>query len=256
MSGVRERRLPFEGAVNFRDLGGYDVGEGRQTRWRRLYRSDSLAELTDVDLERLAALELHSLIDFRLPHERHIHPNRLPAGSSLRAVEMGFWPDGVAELHRAFQAGELDAAGMERATMRFYRNFPLHHHAEYRALLESIEQARGRPLLFHCVSGKDRTGFGAAVVLMALGAARDVILDDYALSSRYRRNVRHLIPPGTPDTVVEAFTAANPMYLEAALDAILEHYGSVDAYLERGLGFDEARRADLRVLLTELRAQG
>jgi protein-tyrosine phosphatase len=253
MSAGSERRLPFEGAVNFRDLGGYDVGEGRQTRWRRVYRSDSLAELTDADQERLEALGLHSLIDFRLPHERLIHPNRLPPGSSLRAVEMGFWPDGVAEMHRAFQAGELDAAGMERVTMRFYRNFPLHHHVEYRALLESIEQAAGRPVLFHCVSGKDRTGFGAAVVLLALGAAREVILEDYALTSLYRRDIRHLIPAGTPDAVAQAFTAANPIYLEAALDAIIERYGSAEAYFERGLGFDDKRRADLRALLTETR---
>jgi protein-tyrosine phosphatase len=253
MNAGSERRLPFEGAVNFRDLGGYDVGEGRQTRWRCLYRSDSLAELTDADLERLEALELHSLIDFRLPHERRIHPNRLPAGSSLHPVEMGFWPDGVAQMHRAFQAGELDAKGMERVTMRFYRNFPLHHHAEYRALLESIEQAAGRPVLFHCVSGKDRTGFGAAVILLALGAARDVILDDYALSSLYRRDIRHLIPAGTPDAVARAFTAANPIYLEAALDTIVEHHGSAEAYLERGLGFDDKRRANLRALLTEPR---
>jgi protein-tyrosine phosphatase len=255
MNDGRERRLPFVGAVNFRDLGGYAVGEGRQTRWRRLFRSDSLAELTDADLERLEALALHSLIDFRLPHERRIHPNRLPAGHALRALEVGFWPDGVAELHRAFQAGELDAAAMEHATKRFYRNFPLDHHAEYRVLLEAIEQAAGRPVLFHCVSGKDRTGFGAAVVLLALGADRDVILQDYALSNQYRRDVRHLIPAGTPEAVAQAFTAANPRYLEAALDAITERYGSDDAYLERGLGFGDRRRADLRALLTEPREQ-
>ena len=245
------RRLPFEGAVNFRDLGGYAVGGGRVTRWGHLYRSDSLALLTDADLERLAALELHAIIDFRLPHERHLHPNRLPAGATLRAVELGFWPQGVAELHRAFQARELDVAGMVRLTREFYRYFPANHAAEYRTLLETIEAAAGRPLLFHCVSGKDRTGFGAAVVLMALGASRKVILEDYALTNRYRRDIRHLIPPGTPDDVALAFTAADPVYLEAALDAITQRYGSDAAFLERGLGFDGSRCARLQALLTE-----
>ena len=142
----RTRRLPFEGAVNFRDLGGYAVGGGRVTRWGRVYRSDSLASLTDADLERLAALELHALIDFRLPHERHLHPNRLPAGATLRAVELGFWPQGVAELHRAFQARKLDVAGMVRLTREFYRYFPVNHAAEYRTLLETIEAAGPDPL--------------------------------------------------------------------------------------------------------------
>ena len=140
---------------------------------------------------------------------------------------------------------------MERATMSFYRNFPLHHAAEYRFLLEAIENAAGRPILFHCVSGKDRTGFGAAVILMALGASRDVVLEDYALSSAYRRDISHLIPAGTPDTLARAFTAANPIYLDAALTQIAQTYGSVDAYLERQLGFDDKRRAALRDLLTE-----
>ena len=248
---IGERRLAFEGAVNFRDLGGYDVGAGCLTRWQRVYRSDSLGDLTERDVARLAALELHGLIDFRLPHERERHPNRLPAGAAFRSVEMGFWPDGVAEMHRQFQVGALDEAGMERATMAFYRNFPLHHAAEYRCLLETIENAAGRPILFHCVSGKDRTGFGAAVILMALGASRDVVLEDYALSSAYRRDISHLIPAGTPDAVAQAFTAANPIYLDAALTQITQTYGCVDAYLERQLGFDDKRRADLRELLTE-----
>ena len=248
---IGERRLAFEGAVNFRDLGGYDVGAGCLTRWHSVYRSDSLSDLTERDVARLAALDLHGLIDFRLPHERERHPNRLPANAAFRSVEMGFWPDGVAEMHRQFQAGALDEAGMERATMAFYRNFPLHHAAEYRFLLEAIENAAGRPILFHCVSGKDRTGFGAAVILMALGASPAVILEDYALSSAYRRDISHLIPAGTPDTVARAFTAANPIYLDAALTQITQTYGSVDAYLERQLGFDDKRRADLRELLTE-----
>lgn len=253
--GLPQRRLPFNGAANFRDLGGYEVWGDRQTRWRRVYRSDSLADLTEADLLQLADLELHTLVDFRLPHERRSHPDRLPAGSRLTTIEIGFWPDGVAELQRAIQACELDATEVERAAIRFYRNFPLHHNEEYGALLTAIERAKGRPLLFHCVSGRDRTGYAAAVLLLALGATRETILQDYALSDGYRRDIRHLIPPGTPDVVVEAFVAAKTIYLEAALDAIIERYGSEDAYLERGLDFGDKRRSNLRDLLTESRAQ-
>lgn len=251
MKEVGEHRLPFEGVVNFRDLGGYDVGQGRRTRWRRLYRSDSLADLTEGDLASLAALELHGLIDFRVPHERQSHPNRLPAGTAFRTVEIGFWPEGVAEMQRALRAGTIDAAGIERETISYYRHFPVHHKAEYRLMMEAIEEAAGRPMLFHCVSGKDRTGFGAAVILMALGASQAVILEDYVLSNSYRRDISHLIPPDTPAVVAQAFTAANPLYLEAALAMIKDTYGSADAYLEQGLGFDDKRRARLRDLLTE-----
>ena len=247
-----ERRLPFDGAVNFRDLGGYDVGQGRRTRWRCLYRSDSLADLTEEDLARLATLNLHGLIDFRMPQERQSHPNRLPTDHSMRMVEIGFWPEGVVEMLSALRALTIDATGVERAVMSHYRRYPFHHKAEYRQMLEVIEEAAGRPMLFHCVSGKDRTGFGAAVILMALGATPSVILQDYLLTNSYRRDIGHLMPPGTPVSVAQAFTAASALYLEAAFSTIKQTYGSVDAYLEQGLGFDDKRRANLRNLLTEV----
>jgi protein-tyrosine phosphatase len=252
MQETAEHFVPFKGAVNFRDLGGYDVGAGRQTRLRCLYRSDSLSDLTEGDLRRLASLQLHALIDFRLPHERQSHPNRLPPEADIRTVEIGFWPDGVAEIQRAVRACAIDASGVERATIGFYRRFPLDHSFEYRLLLEVIEEAAGRPVLFHCVSGKDRTGFGAAVVLMALGASETVILEEYMLSNTYRRDISHLLPPSLSAAVVEEFTSVNPLYLEAAFAAIKSAYGSVDAYLEQGLGFGDKRRTNLRDLLTEV----
>ncbi len=45
-----ERRIVLEGAVNFRDLGGYEAGDGSRTRWRTLFRADGLGDLTENDL--------------------------------------------------------------------------------------------------------------------------------------------------------------------------------------------------------------
>ncbi|MCW5657082.1 MAG: tyrosine-protein phosphatase [Burkholderiaceae bacterium] len=245
------RRLPLEGAVNFRDLGGYPVGEGRRTRWRRLFRSDSLAALTGRDLELVAALDLHGVIDFRLPHERASHPNRLPAGANPRIAQFGFWPHGVAEMLEDLRQLRIDAAAIERAVTGHYRLYPLQHCAEFRGMLEAVEEAGGRPMLIHCVSGKDRTGFGAAVILMAIGAPKSVIVEDYLLTNAYRRDIGHLMPPGTPASVAEVFTAARPGYIEAAFESIESAFGDVDNFLARGLGFDEERRRKLRDQLTE-----
>ena len=45
-----ERLIALEGAVNFRDLGGYAADGGQRTRWRPLFRADGLGELTEADL--------------------------------------------------------------------------------------------------------------------------------------------------------------------------------------------------------------
>lgn len=254
MNQPDERRLTFEGAVNFRDLGGYAVAGGRRTRWRRLFRSDSLADLTEADQARLTALGLHALIDFRLPSERQRKPNRLPVGATLRTVEIGFVPQGTLGMLRQVLAGTIDPTSIEREVVSHYRCFPVDHHAEYRAMLAQIEEAEGRPVLIHCTSGKDRTGYSAAVILMALGASRAVILEDYALTNSYRRDIRHLLAPDAPPAVLTTLTAALPKYLQAAFETIDSTYGSDEAYLAQGLGLDEARRQRLIDLLTEVPA--
>ena len=45
------RKLPFTGAHNFRDLGGYKTEDGRTVKWGKIYRSDNLHSLTDEDLK-------------------------------------------------------------------------------------------------------------------------------------------------------------------------------------------------------------
>ncbi len=44
-----ERRVSLEGAVNFRDLGGYGTSNGHTVKWGQVFRSDSLGRLTTRD---------------------------------------------------------------------------------------------------------------------------------------------------------------------------------------------------------------
>ena len=69
MTEAVERVIALEGAVNFRDLGGYGAGEGLRTRWRTLFRADGLGELTESDLSVLRALDIRTVIDLRSGEE-------------------------------------------------------------------------------------------------------------------------------------------------------------------------------------------
>src|SRR6202020_2389516 len=60
-----DRMIALEGAVNFRDLGGYEAGDGMRTRWRTLFRADGLGELTGTDLAVLRQLGIRTVIDLR-----------------------------------------------------------------------------------------------------------------------------------------------------------------------------------------------
>ncbi|MEN9631176.1 MAG: hypothetical protein RJA10_4404, partial [Pseudomonadota bacterium] len=102
------------------------------------------------------------------------------------------------------------------------------------------------PLVFHCTAGKDRTGVAAALILLALGVPRDVVLQDYLLSNElYRR------PPGLPhsDTPPEALAVlwrVQAGFLDAALDAVDADHGGLDGYLRHRLGVGPSARDVLR----------
>jgi protein-tyrosine phosphatase len=236
------RRIRFEGAVNFRDLGGYAAAAGRRTRWGQVYRADNLAGLTEADLARLERLGLRTLIDFRLRIERVASPDRLPQGSSIRIVEAGFIPAGTLEMLALVKAGRMSASELERRVISQYRLFCVDHTDEYRQTLVVALDPGSYPLLLHCTSGKDRTGFAAALLLLALGVSRDAVIEDYNLTNLYRRPVPHLFGPETPDEVATILLSAQPKYLEAALDEIDRVYGSFDDYLDRALGVGDSER--------------
>jgi protein-tyrosine phosphatase len=251
MTEHHERRLPFEGAANFRDLGGYPARGGRRTRWRRLYRADSLSDLTFADLERLAGLGLRGIVDFRTEGERTLKPNRLPADASIRMLEPGFLPAGTLEMLDDVRAGSITTDEVERRVAGQYRRYGVDHVQEYRRALDFALEARNYPLLMHCTSGKDRTGFASALLLLAVGVPRDVVVQDYSLTNLYRRDVSHLFGAGTTADVISLLLSAQPHYLAAAFDEIDRVHGSFEIFLERALNVDEAKRVRLLELLTE-----
>ena len=109
----------------------------------------------------------------------------------------------------------------------------------FRELLD-IEDAR---ILVHCAAGKDRTGFAAAIILLALGVSQEQVMQDYMLTRRYfhpQKEVDRL----RQKYQMEQMDAASvlPMlevhedYLSRALEVIERNYPNVEAYLEDALG--------------------
>jgi protein-tyrosine phosphatase len=250
MTEAFPRRLALEGAVNFRDLGGYPAGPGRRTRWRRLFRSDNLGALTQADVAEIADLGIAGLVDFRLEIERRMHPNRLPYGGP-RTLELGFLPVGTLEMLSRVRAGKITVAEIEAEVISHYRRFVTDHAEIYSRMIAFAADPSNHPLLIHCTSGKDRTGFGSAVLLRALGVPRETVEQDYLLTNQYIRDVSHLFGPQTPREIVDWLLSAQQSYIHAALDEIDARFGGIDGYLAEGLGVDPATRARLAELLTE-----
>jgi protein-tyrosine phosphatase len=192
----------------------------------------------------LQAIGLRRVIDFRGVQERQTAACALPY-ATVHALTIE--PSIVQVLSDLIASGHQPTTSEVQHHMQdTYRGFvrgASHRFAEFFGhLLESAE-----PTVFHCTAGKDRTGLAAALFLHILGASREQILDDYLLTNQRLR------PPtvsgGKLDpVVVQVLRGVELDFLQAAYDAIDADHGSIDRFLDRGLGLGEAERKQLRAL--------
>jgi protein-tyrosine phosphatase len=242
----RHRHVALDGTRNMRDLGGLPALEGRTTRPGVVYRADALAFLSDQDLARLSTLKIRAVVDLRTSEERLRSPDRLPDGVAVHAA--GFLPSGSQPMINAINAGGVTAEQAHISMLRQYRSLALDHLVQLREYFGVLLNTERTPLIFHCASGKDRTGVAAAITLLAVGVPRAAVIEDYVVSN-YQRCPVDVFGDGASAPAVEAVMSADARFLEAALTAIDEQFGSFDGYLHDGLALNAGARAQLRHLL-------
>ncbi|MET7684745.1 tyrosine-protein phosphatase [Streptomyces sp. NPDC005423] len=252
------------GVRNFRDVGGLPTADGRRVRYGVLFRSGHLAHATEEDAAFLASLGLHTVFDFRnaadlklegpdveLPGVRNVN---LPLSDPADGAE--FWKmvrDGEIDQLRGLLG---DGKGADRM-IASYRAIVTRRTAEHSRVLSALAE-ESVPALMHCAAGKDRAGLSIAVTLLALGVERDAILADYlesnAVHRRYKVRRSSTSAAGYSPEVMELLSPlfdARAEYLTAALEAAEQTWGSVDGYLEQGLGVTPALRERLRARLLD-----
>ncbi|MFF3687978.1 tyrosine-protein phosphatase [Streptomyces sp. NPDC002187] len=240
-----QRHVEFERLHNFRDLGGYRATDGRTVRWGTLYRSDSLAKLQGTDWDRFLTLGVRTVIDLRYPWETAAK-GRVPESDSFDYVNLSVE-------HRPYDQAEISPdLDPWRYLADRYAEVALDGAKELRQALELVAADSG-PLVFHCASGKDRTGLLAALVLGLAGVPDDDIAADFALTElaterliadwREANPGRILTWPGygrAPEEIMRLFLADLTMT-----------YGSLHAYATGHLGIDDELIRRLRARLLD-----
>lgn len=236
-----EAAIRLEGARNFRDIGGYRTADGRTVRSGVVFRSNKLSSLTDADLATLTTANLTLDVDLRNVSERREEPDRLPEGVRYQVADVvsldagiGFHEFVPLILGRAL----IDAAVSGSSDIGQTVGYPFMVNytgadAAFHDLLTAIAGNSDGATVYHCSAGKDRTGWGTAVLLDILGVPREVISADYLASNAYL---------GRDDAVELS-------WLNAAYDQVDRLYGSMDAYVRDGLGIDRATVDALRAKL-------
>ena len=241
---IPARSLNLSGATNFRDLGGYAGRGGRLVRWRRLFRSDHLAALTPDDIALLSPLGLARVCDFRGETERAPLACALPG---VVVYSLAIEPTVVQRIKDLLESGHaLTAQETVHLMQQTYRAF-VHDNAGRFAELFGHLLESDTPLVFHCTAGKDRTGFAAALILLALGVPRPVVMQDYLLTNDLFR-MPPVNPGRAPQEVLAVLWRVQEDFLDAALHAVEADFGGVPRYLERALGLGPAELERLAAL--------
>jgi protein-tyrosine phosphatase len=240
-----ERVIALEGAVNFRDLGGYATVDGRQTRWRVLFRADGLSELSPTDFAVMRDLGIRTVVDLRSGYEVEqsrfdvaAHPadfHHFPFIDQLPDVET--WDRQPGLLGAQYKEMLDDAA------------------PQIISALGVLAAPEAQPAVFHCTAGKDRTGLLSALVLSLLGVPEETVVADYALSGEAMERLRAKLILKYPDgkdviADIDEVFSAKPDNMVELLRYLRERYGSVIEYAAT-VGVPDALVDRLRQTLLE-----
>jgi protein-tyrosine phosphatase len=239
-----ERHLPFDNLCNFRDLGGYAASDGRVTRWRTLYRADSLGRLNgEADLRRFRELGIGTVIDLRYPWE-------IAGKGRLTPADGVTWLNLSIE-HRPYDQAEIDP---ELDPWRYladrYAEVAADGTAELGEAIRTIASA-DRPVVFHCASGKDRTGLLAALVLALLDVPVATIAEDFALTELATASLRERWHTDNPGRELRwpGYGRAPEDIIRVVLAELAAEHGSIHRYATERLALDSDVLALLRTRL-------
>lgn len=251
------RKILLDGTSNTRELGGYKTKDGKSLKWGVLYRSDKLSELTDPDQKYLTQLGIKTVIDFRSEEEKQNEPDQVP--SNLKYIEMPIEADGaIRPKVEAILKGDLNedvGAILVETNKEFISDFS----GVFKSFIESLVENQ-EPTLFHCTAGKDRAGFAAALVLLAVGVPEEIVIEDYMKTNKYTEetiqdyiNKINLYSLGNVDAeILRPLLGVEERFIRAALDEIKLNYGNVESFIKDGLEIPDESIVELKnFLLTD-----
>jgi len=240
----------LEGVTNFRELGGLQTRDGQRVRARRVFRSGHWGGATASDQALMRELEIGRVFDFRsqvdlsydgqdkLPEEvEHIAlPTSDPA--MIADVRKQVAESGRKVLYEIFGEGRaaefmcLSASRLVTECVDTYGGF-----------LSKLAEPGSPAVLFHCSAGKDRAGWAASCLLLALGVEEEAVVEHYLLSNEYYEPTKQGFAKMDPELVelLRPLSGVRAEYVQASIEAASERFGSLDGYFREGLRLTDSQ---------------
>jgi len=164
-------RLPLHEIFNLRDLGGYPINENAITKWSVFYRSADLPSNLSSgnnDVNLLYKYGIRTVINLKNEGFSYISPVQNDKRFNYVNIPL------VDDFNKI--VGSMYTSILTIFSKNLKDVFVCIH-----------ENLNGGGILFHCQSGKDRTGVIAALLLALLGVSELDIIANYMVSEIYVR---------------------------------------------------------------------
>ena len=241
------RTISLDGGINFRDLGGYRSIDGKTIRWRKLFRSGHLANITKNDISRLSSFGLMEIHDFRRENEQLQSPTVAVPFKLVDDYQMSIGD--ISKFWEFLAEGKLSSGSAHELVVNSYKSCIKDVIPSFRRLMRALVDNGGQTTLFHCSAGKDRTGMAAALILSCLSIPREIIVDDYLLTKKYYKPDRliSIIEGHLKEAKISSwdrdwltpYVSVHEQNINAFLDAIDMSFGSMKVFLSDGLALSD-----------------
>lgn len=242
---IQDHEIHLEGGFNVRDLGGFETQDGRIIKPHTLIRSARLNHLTTTDIETLVR-DYHVAVDFDLRRADEVESAKDPKMPGVTYIDQPLGT--MSNFHFPITPEHI------REHYRTYVSVPQARYAYHQFFMAVLNKPVGRALLYHCASGKDRTGVGTALLMHVLGIDGDTIIQDYVASNDFLRDrndarIARMKKNGiSRDKIMQVKydSGVDATYLEAAFDEIHREFGNLDTFIEKGLRVTPDQQAEIR----------
>ena len=259
-TSMNEHNIQFSKLANFREVGGLQTTDQMVIKQGMIYRSADLSRLTKQDILTFSTLGIQTICDLRTSSERKSHPPKIMEHDKI--VHIPMQPDSMMPskwtMFRMLIA-EGKSLSFTPIMKDVYQSMLYERKKEIQQLFTLLSDEKNYPLMLHCASGKDRTGFLSALIQLAAGVPVHTVLSEYMRSNegvkmlvkRQERFVRMMSLYRVSKEQIQPLLGVQQDYLEDVLNEMMDTYGNAERYLLEACGVPKAQLLKVKnILLT------
>ncbi|QRF85293.1 tyrosine-protein phosphatase [Bacillus altitudinis] len=259
-TSMNQHNIQFSKLANFREVGGLQTTDQMVIKQGMIYRSADLSRLTKQDILTFSTLGIQTICDLRTSSERKSHPPKIMEHDKI--VHIPMQPDSMMPskwtMFRMLIA-EGKSLSFTPIMKEVYQSMLYERKKEIQQLFTLLSDEKNYPLMLHCTSGKDRTGFLSALIQLAAGVPVHNVLSEYMRSNegvkmlvkRQERFVRMMSLYRVSKEQIQPLLGVQQDYLEDVLNEMMDTYGNAERYLVEACDVPKAQLLKVKnILLT------